>query len=164
MIENVTWRFQVQCTLVADVLKPDGDVIKARAYQRWKEPLTVDVVPGRFSSAWRAKGRMRFKVLKQLWMPQLYVINEITYDTIKAVLIIEKNRIEEGDIKKEKKSYLQNYKNRRKGKQCSPWITKCLTCEIKVHRYTLLYDSYQSSDLQWLKYSNNLPATNLQTY
>ena len=63
---------------------------------------------------------MRFKVLKQLWMPQLYVINEITYDTIKAVLIIEKNRIEEGDIKKEKKSYLQNYKNRRKGKQCSP--------------------------------------------
>lgn len=60
------------------------------------------------SSDWlkRAQGWMRFEVLRQLRMPQQYVIIEITYGSIKAVLRMKKNGIEGNDIKKIKKSFV----------------------------------------------------------
>lgn len=42
---------------------------------------------------------MRWKVLKQVRIPQPYVINEIAYGLIKAVLKMGKSGIEEDDIK-----------------------------------------------------------------
>lgn len=42
---------------------------------------------------------MRWKVLKQVRIPQPYVINEIAYGLIKAVLKMGKSGIEDDDIK-----------------------------------------------------------------
>lgn len=66
-------------------------------------------------------------------MLQPYVLNETTYGFIKAALRMKKNGIEEGGIKKEKKSYLQENCHKKSKNESSdqPRIAQYLPCDTE---------------------------------
>lgn len=88
---------------------------------------------------------MRWKVLKQVRIPQPYVINEIAYGLIKAVLKMGKSGIEEDDIKN---IYIcrkiTTFIEKKKESNGGPKVTKYSTVRLCIEIY--LFASQQSTD------------------